>query len=258
MFMILICCFVLVFAFVVLALRDNRDRNMKKNFERYMQPKLEFKVVPASTTNKSARTIMLTGGNGFVGKCMVSQLIEKNLNVIVFDVMLPPEHLRSVHVTYVQGNLLNENHLSRVFQLHKTLGSEWKVHSVIHVAALIPYLGVPEEAIFAVNVHGTDKLLKLSASQEVKSFIYTSSATVVLERHSYVADKVTEGLPFPVEHMDIYTKSKSIAERLVVAANSPHGMVTSILRPAAVFGKGECVIYLQSTRQVRCISSNEV
>ena len=124
------------------------------------------------------------------------------------------------------------------------------VDSVIHVASLIPFLGVPEEAIWAINVDGTKCLLEACKSipKPVKSLIYTSSATVVLDKDIKSYESIAENkVGYPKQHMDTYTTTKEAAELLVIAANNigsnaVDGFATCVLRPAAVFGKGDKLV----------------
>jgi nucleoside-diphosphate-sugar epimerase len=212
-----------------------RKSNMKKNLNRFLSPSIEFKVFLAKQID-GARTVLITGGNGFVGKYISSYMADKHLNVVVFDISVPDESNRQNNISYICGNLLNSEHIERALKCFKS------VDSVIHTASLIPFLGVPDEAIWTVNVDGTKNLLNVCVALGVRSFIYTSSATAVLDLSTRVSKKLKEDCPAPKQHIDTYAKTKFTAERLVIDANNARGMVTCVLRPCAIYGRGDKVM----------------
>ncbi len=214
-----------------------RRSNLKRNLDRFICPSVEFQVFPARLI-EGARIVLITGGNGFVGKYISSYLADKQLNVIVFDLSVPEEGLRRKDTTYICGNLLNPQHIERALKCFQSVS----VDSVIHSASLIPFLGVPDEAIWTVNVDGTKILLNACATLGVRSFIYTSSATSVLNLSTRVSRKLKEDCPAPSQHIDTYAATKFAAERLVLDANSATGMATCSLRPSAIFGRGDKMI----------------
>lgn len=96
---------------------------------------------------------------------------DPNVKVIVLDITLPAAAIRIDTVTYIQGNILNMEHIAAVF-------AREQIHSVIHTASLIPIADTSKEAMQSVNVGGTKNLLAAASNYGVESFIYTSSATV--------------------------------------------------------------------------------
>ena len=211
-----------------------RARNMQKNLERFLRPVSSYDII-RSESIEGARTVMITGGNGFVGKYIAAYLAEKGVNVVVFDLSIPEESSRLKQVTYIRGNLLNPQHLEKAFSFRQ-------VDSVIHTASLIPYLGVPEEAIWKVNVEGTKSLIDACSENRVKYFIYTSSATSVLDLSTRVSLDLQEDCPVPRKHVDAYAATKA-AEHIVLDSNKrAGGLVTCVLRPAAIFGRGDKLI----------------
>lgn len=221
-----------------------RSDNMKRNLNKYLQLNMEFECFPAKETFPTSRTILMTGGNGFLGGYILSLLLEKKINVIIFDIVLPPIDKRNPHVAYVKGNILKLDHVQKAFNLYKDIMNNitWKVHSVIHTASLIPYLGVPNEAVWSVNVEGTKNILKVAKEMGVVSLIYTSSATVVLEKNFKVAEKLTEDAPMPDQHLDTYTTTKHACETEVLSANDTKTLATCVLRPSGIFGRGDKLV----------------
>jgi len=224
-----------VSASIVCAILYRRSIRKQKNFLRLTSPQTLFDISRPrqQPTGKQVRTILVTGGNGFLGKYIVKMLLEfENINVVVFDLSIPQTEMRHPDVTYIQGNILNMNHLESMLSLVK-------VDSVIHTASLIPNIEVPDEAIYEVNITGVKNLLNCCQSSGVSFFVYTSSATVVLTRDCVVDLNIREDDPIRVDSgIDMYTKSKAIAEKLVLAVDQ-NKMATCSLRPPNIFGVGD-------------------
>ncbi len=91
---------------------------------------------------------LVTGGSGFIGQHLVSELVARGLKVRVLDVLLPTRALPDVD--YVQGSVLD----SRLVQEVMT-----DVDQVFHLAGL-PGMWKADKADFhAVNFIGTENVL---------------------------------------------------------------------------------------------------
>lgn len=92
-----------------------------------------------------------------------------------------------------------------------------------------------------VNVKGTENVLKVCEKNRIKCLVYTSTYNVVFG--GQVIINGDESLPyFPLhQHVDYYSKTKSIAEQLVLASHADQmaGTSTCALRLAGVIGPGE-------------------
>ncbi|KAF0701391.1 Aste57867_8093 [Aphanomyces stellatus] len=207
--------FVVVFAVIFLALYVLKQRNDHLQVVQFTQPDLVFHVQKSKVPPfQNRRTVLVTGGNGFLGSHAVSLLMDK-YNVIVMDLVVP----RRCHpsVTYVQGNLLNMDHILAALEV---LGHDIQVDAVLHLASLLPALDVPEGAMTRINVDGTQHLLHACQDKNVTAFIYTSDATIALGREPMHVRQVNEDMSFSTdESLDTYTQTKTIAERLVLASH---------------------------------------
>uniref|UniRef100_A0A6B2L3P5 3-beta hydroxysteroid dehydrogenase/isomerase domain-containing protein n=1 Tax=Arcella intermedia TaxID=1963864 RepID=A0A6B2L3P5_9EUKA len=107
------------------------------------------------------------------------------------------------------------------------------VDTVFHVAALVTG---PEALLYRVNVTGVENVLKACTKAGVKRVIYTSSASVVFDGVDIVDGN--EDLPYQSKNLDIYNKTKAIAEKLILSANSQN-LKTISLRPHSIYGPGD-------------------
>ena len=118
------------------------------------------------------RVILVTGGLGLVGREVVRLLLEDGtVAVRCFDVV--PPNSADARVTHVRGRLEDFDHCERACE---------GVDSVIHCAALLGPLGVTEQDLMRVNVHGTQTLMLACYVRQVKRLVVTSSVAAVLDR----------------------------------------------------------------------------
>ena len=175
--------------------------------------------------------ILLTGGSGFLGKAIVNELLTE-------DAILPLEGLRILdqsgntlpadpRIEYLQGDIRNEGIVQQA-----TAG----IDLVIHTAAIVDWGTKSKKELMSVNFEGTKILLEAARKNGVKAFVYTSSLDVLF----YVKPKrdIDEDHPYPEQHTTSYCYSKYLAEKAVMAANSPV-FRTSILRPSDIYGEGD-------------------
>lgn len=95
-----------------------------------------------------------------------------------------------------------------------------------------------------INVQGVEALIDVCIECSISKLIYTSSYNVI-----FGANEIQNGDEsmdyYPIDqYTDYYSKSKQLAERLVLNANgktlgNDKKLSTLILRPAAIYGEGE-------------------
>ncbi|XP_009576445.1 PREDICTED: putative short-chain dehydrogenase/reductase family 42E member 2, partial [Fulmarus glacialis] len=101
------------------------------------------------------------------------------------------------------------------------------------------------EEIETVNIHGTRFIINACKQRNITRLIYTSTVNVVFGGLP-IEDGDEETVPyFPIEkHIDHYSRTKSIAEQMVLAANgTPLAgggiLYTCVLRPPGIYGPEE-------------------
>lgn len=127
------------------------------------------------------KTILVTGGAGYIGSHTSLQLLEESYNVIVLDNLSnsSPEALRRVEnltgksVTLVQGDIRDTALLNDIF-------GQNSIDAVIHFAGLKAVGESVEKPIeyYENNVYGTLCLCKAMRKHGVKNLVFSSSATV--------------------------------------------------------------------------------
>ncbi|NVN52909.1 NAD-dependent epimerase/dehydratase family protein [Mycolicibacterium hippocampi] len=193
----------------------------------------------ASLTTELGR-VLVTGGSGFVGANLVTELLERGFEVRSFD-RAPSPLPAHPGLETIQGDITDLDDVGRVVA---------GIDTVIHTAAIIDLMGgasVTEEyrrRSFAVNVTGTENLVHAAQKAGVKRFVYTASNSVVMGGQRISGGDET--LPYTERFNDLYTETKVIAEKFVLAANGGDdgtGMLTCSIRPSGIWGRGDQTMF---------------
>lgn len=127
------------------------------------------------------KTILVTGGAGYIGSHTCVELLNRDFNVVVLDNLSNSkvESLNRVKkitrkdLKFYQGDILDDAILDKVFK-------ENDIYAVIHFAGL---KAVGESTVIPLkyydnNISGTVNLLESMKRNNVKNIIFSSSATV--------------------------------------------------------------------------------
>jgi nucleoside-diphosphate-sugar epimerase len=148
--------------------------------------------------------ILITGGTGKVGRCVVQQFCIVGNTVRVFD--LP--HMDYSGLENVEGIEVLRGDITKPESVKQAVQG---VSAVIHLAALLPPVSEnSRELTFAVNVEGTARLVEeLQRVNPDAPLVFSSSVSTYGD---------TKGVKFPItvdyrqQALDIYAGSKIAAE----------------------------------------------
>src|SRR6201988_3414219 len=151
--------------------------------------------------------ILVTGGSGFIGQHLVSELVGRGHQVRVLDVRLPTRPIAAVD--YVDGSVLDSARVQ---------GALADVDEVYHLAAH-PGMWKRDRAEFhAINFQGTENVLGAARKCGVGRFLHCSTESILF-RSTEPGRAPAEDSRLSVDEMPgPYTRSKMLADQLALAA----------------------------------------
>ena len=158
-------------------------------------------------------TILVTGGTGYIGSHTVVQLLEAGHHVLVLDNLCNSKAQvidRISQITgnppqFIEGDVRNRKLLKQLFADHA-------IETVLHFAGLKAVGESVQKPLmyYENNVSGSVVLLEEMAAAQVKSIVFSSSATVYGE---------PQFLPYteshPLKPINVYGHSKLMVEQVL-------------------------------------------
>ena len=176
-------------------------------------------------TNKS---ILITGGAGFIGSHLVDALLEKENQVIVLD-------------NFSTGRPQNLDHIKEKIQLiqcYISQAGQWQnkfenVDNVFHLAALadiVPSIENPDD-YYQSNVNGTFNVIEACRKHHIKKFVYSASSSCYGIPDGYPTKETAEIRPqYP------YALTKYIGEQIAMHWCQVYDLQAVSLRFFNVYG----------------------
>jgi len=170
--------------------------------------------------------ILLTGGTGYIGSHTAVDFVVAGHNVILFDNLSNSSHevvgrierITNQSITLVKGDIRDTSLLSKTIK-------EKKVDAVMHFAGLKAVGESVKRPLdyFNNNVGGTISLLEAMQENQVKTLVFSSSATVYGEPQYLPIDE-----NHPTSAINPYGRTKLHIEKMlqdVVASDSSFSVV---------------------------------
>jgi nucleoside-diphosphate-sugar epimerase len=172
--------------------------------------------------------ILVTGGGGFLGTHITKELLKNPTYIVTNFSRHTYAHLEDLGVPTVRGDLRNREDVDRA------LAPGFDV--IFHVAALAGVWGKYED-YYGINFLGTQNLVEAARARGVGRFVYTSTPSVVFNKDDLLG--VGEEQPYATEFLNGYSETKTLAEKLVLAANDGTAFLTCAIRPHLIWGPGD-------------------
>ncbi len=151
--------------------------------------------------------ILVTGGSGFIGQHLVSELVGAGRQVRVLDVRLPTRPMPGVD--YVEGSVLDQGLVRDVMR---------DVGEVYHLAGHPGMWKRDRDEFYAINFKGTENVLAAARKRDVARFLHCSTESILF-RSSNPDQPAAEDAELSVHEMPgPYTRSKMLADRLALQA----------------------------------------
>jgi nucleoside-diphosphate-sugar epimerase len=176
----------------------------------------------------SFKTVLVTGGAGYVGAVLVPKLLNRGYRVKVLDLYIFGEDVLDAvkahpNLTQVKGDIRDRALLAREIP-----GTD----AVIHLACISndPSYELDPALSKTINYDAFLDLVKVSKESGVKRFIFASSSSVYGIKDE---PEVTEDLP--LEPLTDYSKYKALCEEMLLQ-EAADDFIVSIIRPSTVCG----------------------
>lgn len=169
--------------------------------------------------------VLVTGGAGFIGSHVVEKLLERGIEVFVFDLPVVGRGGSPKEAVFIPGSILDLEAL-RVAMVG--------MNAVYHLAAIADVKEVYEDPYYAetLNVRGTINVLEAARRGKVPRIIYGSTTWVYSDSEGEVVDEDT---PLkPPSHL--YTATKLASEYYCHCYDKLYGVASTILRYGIPYG----------------------
>jgi CDP-glucose 4,6-dehydratase len=181
------------------------------------------------------RSVLVTGGTGFLGSCLVSRLLEAQANVVclVRDWVPQSELIRTgkiEQVTTIRGDVTDRDVIERAL-------GEYEAEVVFHLAAQA-IVGIANRnplSTFSTNIGGTWNVLEsCRRAPHVKSIVVASSDKAYGDQERLPYD---EAMPLQGRHP--YDVSKSCADMIAQTYATSYNLPVAITRCGNFYGGGD-------------------
>lgn len=166
------------------------------------------------------KTILVTGGAGYIGSHASLLLSQSGYHVIILDSLVYNQPHHFAWATFINGDCSDKKLLEKIF-------SENKIEAVMHFAAFIQVGESVKDPLkfYDNNVANTITLLETMRKHNCDTFIFSSSCAVYGNPHI---------VPIPEEHeknpMSPYGTSKLMVEIILQDAHIAYGLNYVCLR----------------------------
>jgi len=168
--------------------------------------------------------IGVTGGSGFIGRYLVSNLLKDKHNVFVLDTQKPSDD----NAKWIKVDILDLDRLKKRMS---------DLDVVYHLAAIADATFAANNPLLTikVNVEGTANILEACRKNEVKRIIYASTIWIYNASEEFNVD---ENTLLSTNSKHIYTTSKLFGEFLCHDYHDFYGLNFTILRFGIPYGPG--------------------
>lgn len=198
----------------------------------------DWRNVAVLDPHMERKTVLLTGGAGFVGSHVGEALLKRGDRVIVvdevndyYDVQIKEDNLKLLqtypNAVIYRGDIANKTLMEEIFSIERP---EWICHLAaragVRPSILDPYIYVHS------NVRGTTELLELARKYEIRNFVFASSSSVYggLSSTLFPEDARVDRPISP------YAATKKTCELLAYVYHHLYGLHVTALRFFTVYG----------------------
>lgn len=169
-------------------------------------------------------TVLITGGNGFIGRTLTERLLHEGYQVRILTRKTPKNQPANPSVSLIKADYNDVNSLKQAMQ---------DCEGVFHLAAAI--FGFNYQDFASANITNTQHVVQaVNQSPNVKTYVHVSSLAASGFAAAPKTPRTEEMEPAPVSD---YGRTKLGGEQAVKTLRT--GVKWTILRPPIVYGKND-------------------
>lgn len=180
---------------------------------------------------KKNKSILLIGGEGYIGNIVAQNLLLNGYKVTSFDNLLYENQLcvlnklYSENYRFIFGDMLDRKRLFPVIK---------KADTIVLLAGLVgdPITKKYPHESALINDKGVKNVIDLCAEHVDKKFIFISTCS----NYGLINNNELANEDFELNPLSLYAKSKVNAEKYILSLKGKTGMQATILRFATAFG----------------------
>jgi len=177
------------------------------------------------------KTVLVTGGAGFIGSHLVERLLDLGAKVIVLDNFSTGKKENLKNVLKNKNLKIIKCDVNNLRGIKKFFGKN-KINYVFHYAAVVGVKRLEEDPMAILNdIEGIKNILNLSLKHRIKKVVFASSSEVYGEPVSLPEKE--EGVHNP---RDVYGLVKLIGENLIQVYYQKYKLPACALRFFNVYG----------------------
>lgn len=193
------------------------------------------------------RMVLVTGGTGFLGAYVISELLEKGYAVrairrnATLPAFIPAGILQQVE--WIPGDVLD------VIGLEEAMEG---VDGVVHAAARVSFAGRERREMFRVNVEGTANVVNAALTQRVPRLVHVSSVAAL--GRTGKGEKVTEQKSWEESKFNTSYAISKFRGEIEVWRGIGEGLPAVVVNPSTILGFGNwdhssCTLFRSAWRE---------
>ena len=181
-------------------------------------------------------TVFVTGGTGFLGQSLISQLIRKGDRIKILVRPASQSKINNPLIEKIIGDIRDK----------KTFESALSgVDKIYHLAGVVTDWA-PRSLYESVHIQGTKNILEAAIANKVKKLIHISTVDVLDYEHSPCVNETTG---YTLSNAP-YRHTKVQAEKLILNSKTD-GLNFVIIRPSWIYGQGDTTFFPEIAYQIK-------
>ncbi|MCK4781681.1 NAD(P)-dependent oxidoreductase [Candidatus Parcubacteria bacterium] len=170
--------------------------------------------------------ILITGGNGHLGRVLLKKISNRNYNIFVLDKEKSIKQVKNIK--YIQADISQKRELYKYKNLFK------KIDVLMHLAAYVPKEQKLDDIYKSIDINLRGSINLINLLKEKSKFIYANTLEIYTVFSKHIIDENLSNEP-----PSYYAISKLFAERYLEIICKKKNIKFVSLRFGSIYGPGE-------------------